>query len=406
MSGPLTGVRVLELCDDVAGAYAGLIVADEGANVIKVEPAAGDPLRHVESHAEGDSRLFQALNRGKQSVVVDLTNGRDSVLDRLLSSVDVFLVSVGAREREALKLRYEELNATHPRLIYVGITPFGEDATHAPDTKSPLVLQAFSGLMAAEGKSAADGTPAPIVSVDMPARAAGLFGALGIAGALLHRERTGRGQEVTLSQLASALFLQGGRAADIPPADAARDAGRARRVEMKANGLNFAEQMAARRAAAAAMSGSVFYRAFNTADGAVFLGALSRPLRDRARRAMRTNFLHRDDPAWDPQDAEFMARATEEAATIVAGFRELTTAQWLERCDAENVPAGDVVFPEDLAASAQAIANEYIVAVDGDESQRQAAATARFSRHEMTYRAAPRLGEHTDEVVSSLEQES
>lgn len=403
MSGPLDGVRVLELCDDVAGAYAGLIVADEGASVIKVEPVDGDPLRHVGSHQAGDSRLFQALNRGKQSVVVDLSNGQDEVLDRLLASVDVVLVSLSAAEREALAIRFEDLETTHPRLIYVSVTPFGEDTTHVTETKSPLVLQAFSGLMAAEGKSAPDGTPAPIVSVDMAARAAGIFGALGIAGALLHRERTGRGQQVMLSQLAAALYLQGGRAADIPPADAARDAGRARRLEMKANGLNFAEQMAARRAAAAAMSGSVFYRAFNTADGAVFLGALSRPLRDRARRAMRTNFLHRDDPAWDPQDAEFMARAAEEAAAIVAGFRDLTTAQWLERCDADNVPAGEVVFPEDLAASEQAIANEYIVSVEGAETQQQAASTARFSRHSPTYRAAPGLGADTSAVLASLD---
>ena len=175
---------------------------------------------------------------------------------------------------------------------------------------------------------------------------------------------------------------------------------------MKAAGMNFAEQMAARRAAAAAMSGSVFYRAFNTADGAVFLGALSRPLRDRARRAMRTDFLHRDAPDWDPQNAATMARMARASAAIVEGFRDLTTAEWLERCEAENVPAGEVVFPEDLSTDEQALANDYIVAVKGgtDESQRQVAATARFSRHPSPdFRQAPALGADTEIVLAALD---
>ena len=202
MTGPLDGVRVLEICDDLAGAYAGQIVADEGASVIKVEPPSGDPLRHVESFSADESRLFHSLNRGKQSVVIDLRAARDAVLDRLLASVDVLIVSIGEADRERLRIRFKDLEAAHPRLVYVSVTAFGEDTSHAPQTKSGLVLQAFSGLMAAEGKSEADGRPAPIVSTDMPARAAGLFAALGIAAALLHRERTGRGQEVTASQLA------------------------------------------------------------------------------------------------------------------------------------------------------------------------------------------------------------
>jgi crotonobetainyl-CoA:carnitine CoA-transferase CaiB-like acyl-CoA transferase len=267
-----------------------------------------------------------------------------------------------------------------------------------------LCLQAFSGLMAAEQKQLEDGAPAAIVSTDMVERAAGIFAALGVSAALLHRRRTGSGQAVKLSKLAVAGYLQGARTGDVPAADArVRNPARDRLLAIRAEGGSYAEQLTAR-AAIVAVPSQVFYRAYRTLDGAVFIGALSAPLRGRARRAMETDFLHRDDPNWDPEDPQFLAYCLAQQTEIEARFRSRTTEEWIARCEAEKVPVGEVVFPEDLADSEQAHANNLMVWVDHPTAGRQlqAAPCIRFRRHPKPEPAgAPTLGQHSADLLSS-----
>ena len=402
-AGPLHGIRVIELAHDLAGAFAGQILADQGAEVIKIEPPAGDPLRHLSPYADGESRLFQSLNRGKRSVVLDLgAAGAADLLRRLVTAADVVVTTWPAVELRTLALDEGAVRRDASQLVHVHVSALGRHGPWADAPMGPLCLQAFSGLMAAEGKRLADGAPAAIVSTDMVERASGIFAALGASAALYHRRRTGRGQAVQLCKLAVGLFLQGGRTGDVPAADdPLRNPARDRMIAIRAAGGSFTEQLAARGPIVNVPS-QVFYRAYNTRDGAVFIGALSAPLRARARRAMETGFLHRDDPAWNPDDPNYLAHCAAQQAEIEERFRSRTTAEWIARCEAENVPAGEVVFPEDLADSHQAHANALMLWVTHPTAgpELQAAPFIRFRRHPTPAPAgSPLLGEHRETIL-------
>jgi crotonobetainyl-CoA:carnitine CoA-transferase CaiB-like acyl-CoA transferase len=405
MQGPLRGVRVIELAQDLAGAFAGQILADQGAEVIKIEPPQGDPLRHCGAYAEGESRLFQSLNRGKRSVVLDLADTNShTALRRMVMAAHVLVTTFAAADLQTLGLQYHAIKDA-PRLVHAHVSALGEHGPWSVAPMGPLCLQAFSGLMATEGKRLEDGSPAAIVSTDMVARATGVFTALGVSAALLHRHRTGRGQAVKLSKLAVSLFLQGPRTGDVPAADdRVRNPARDRMLAIRAEGGSFAELLAARGPIVNVPS-QVFYRAYNTSDGAVFIGALSAPLRARARRAMETEFLHRDDPNWNPDDPDFLAYCAAQQAEIEERFRSRTTAEWIARCEAENVPAGEVAFPEDLAESEQAHANELMVWVDHPTAGRQlqAAPFIRFRRHaKPELSGSPTLGQDNADLTAPL----
>ncbi len=248
-----------------------------------------------------------------------------------------------------------------------------------------------------------DGAPAAIHSTDMIERAAGMFAALAVSAGLFQRRRTASGDTVRLSKLAVASYLQGGRTGDVPAADdRVRNPVRERMRAIRARGGSYGELRNAR-AAITKVPSQAFYRAYNTRDGAVFIGALSAPLRARARRAMETDFLHRDDPNWNPDDPAYLAYCVQCQAEIEARFRGRTTAEWIARCEAENVPAGEVVFPEDLADSEQAHSNGLMVWVEHPRAGRQlqAAPFIRFRRHAPPQpTGAPLLGSSNTATVT------
>lgn len=407
VEGPLNGVRVLELAEDLAGAFAGQIVADQGAEVIKVERPQGDPLRAYSGYAPGESKLFQSLNRGKKSVVIDVEDaaGRELVC-KLAARSDVVLTSLSRRTLGWLGVDYDSVRAGNEAVVYVELSAFGTHGPWAEHAGSDLVMQAFAGLMASENKRLDDGAPAAIRSTQMAARTAGICAALGVSSGLYYRRRTGKGQRIETSQLRTALAVQAGRTSTNPPADErTRTPGVERLKKARANHEGFDAIQQARTSMRAGV-GNIFYRAYQTSDGAVFIGALSRPLRDRARRALDTDFMARDDPDWDPSDPETQRQAEEAVRQVEERFRRHTTAEWEARCDAENVPVGEVVFPEDLADSEQARENHYVVEVQHESAgiQQHVAPFARFNAFPVPrIEGAPSLGRDTEAVLGELD---
>lgn len=407
VEGPLNGVRVLELAEDLAGAFAGQIVADQGAEVIKVERPQGDPLRTYSAYAPGESKLFQSLNRGKKSVVVDVEADRGrEVIRKIAARADVVLTSLTRPTLERIGADYESVRESNGEVVYVELSAFGTKGSWADRAGNDLVMQAYTGLMASENKRLADLAPAAIRSTQTPARTAAIIAALGVSTGLFHRERTGKGQHIETSQLVTALAVQAGRTSTNPPAD---ERNRTPGIERLRDAREAHEGFDAIQAARGSMRqvvGNIFYRAFQTKDGAVFIGALSQPLRARARRAMETEYLHRDDPNFDPTNPETVKYAQEQVALVEERFREYTTAEWEARCDAENVPVGEVVFPEDLAQSEQAKANHYILEVEHETAgtQLHVAPIARFNAFPVPkIEGAPSLGRDTDDVLKSLD---
>lgn len=407
-SGPYTGLRALEIAADVAGAYAGQIVADRGVDVIKIEPPQGDVLRHRDAYASGESKLFQWLNRNKRSVVLNLDDSEaQPIARRLVKTVDVVITTASEASLVAWRLDYDTLAIEHPQLIYVWATPFGRRGPWADRPANDLVMQAFAGLMASEGKLRQDGAPEPIRSTEMVAYTTGMTLALGVSTGLYHRAHTGEGQLIQTCQLTMALCMQTRHTVDNPAADVdTHKLARERLNMLRQQGGSFAELRQAR-AGVVFPPGNIFYRAFRTRDGAVFIGALSRPLRDKVRRALPTDFLGRDDPSFDAKDPAYLALAKTHEAEAEARLRQKSNAEWMAIFEREGIPSGEVVFPEDLAESEQARANHYVVEVEHETAGRQihVAPVAQFAKWPVpALKGAPSLGRDTQSCIRSLDR--
>ncbi len=160
VTGPLNGVRVLEFSLIMSAPVAGLNLSDFGADVIKVEPPGGEPGRHISAAVPGDGKVFQACNRGKRSLVVDLQQvGGREVIHRLIPSVDVVLLNYRPGVADRIGLGYQTLSNIRPDLIYAEIRGFGSTGPLADRPASDMVAQAYGGSVALSGKLGPDGSP-------------------------------------------------------------------------------------------------------------------------------------------------------------------------------------------------------------------------------------------------------
>jgi formyl-CoA transferase len=206
--GPLTGIRVLDLSSYIAGPHGASLLADLGADVIKVEPPHGDNLRQYPSSLEKESRAFLGTNRSKRGIALDLKKpGGLAVLVRLAEKADVLIHNFRPSVPRRLGIDYETLRTRNPRLIYCALTGYGESGPLKDKAGYDQVLQCMTGIAAFQS---ARGAP-EIVLGSVVDYYAGCMIASGVLAALFHRERTGEGQHVGVSLLASALAMQSGR---------------------------------------------------------------------------------------------------------------------------------------------------------------------------------------------------
>lgn len=201
MSGPLTGLRVLDLSRVLAGPYCAMLLGDMGADVVKVEPPGGDDTRQWgPPFAEGESAYYLSCNRNKRSLVLDLrAEAGQEVLQRLAATADVLIENFKGGTMERWGLGYEAvLRPRNPRLVYCSISGFGRTGPYAHLPGYDFVIQAMGGLMAITGQP--DGEPLK-VGVAISDLTTGMMASFGITAALLWRDRTGEGQRVDLSLL-------------------------------------------------------------------------------------------------------------------------------------------------------------------------------------------------------------
>ncbi|MER5946818.1 CoA transferase [Streptomyces sp. NPDC001904] len=202
----LQGLRVLDLSRVLAGPYCTSLLADLGADVVKVEPPAGDDARHLGPFRDGESVYFAQLNRGKRSIVLDLKNPDDhATLLRLAERADVLVENYRPGVAERLGIDHATLAAVNPRLVYASISGFGQSGPMRAHPAYDLIVQAMSGLMAGTGTP--DGPPTR-VGESVGDLIAGLFASWAVGAALFDRERTGRGRHVDVAMLDSLVSLQ------------------------------------------------------------------------------------------------------------------------------------------------------------------------------------------------------
>ncbi|MBZ5601433.1 MAG: CoA transferase [Acidobacteriia bacterium] len=220
VTGPLGGIVVLDLSGYIAGPYGCTLLADLGAEVIKIEPPAGDQLRHYPSTLPNESRAFLGTNRGKRGIVLDLKQPEGlEILHRLVKTADVFVHNFRPSVPPRLGIDYDRLKQINPRLIYCGLTGFGQNGPFKDKAGYDQVLQSMTGICSSQAD------PPEIVYGSVVDFYAAALLAYGVAAALYHRERTGEGQSIGASLLQAALAMQSGRFiwAEGEPRDVNRD---------------------------------------------------------------------------------------------------------------------------------------------------------------------------------------
>jgi crotonobetainyl-CoA:carnitine CoA-transferase CaiB-like acyl-CoA transferase len=227
--GPLSGIRVLDLSAYIAGPYGCTLLADQGADVIKIEPPDGDNLRKYPSTLDSESRAFLGVNRSKLGLVLDLKQAEGlAMLMRLVRTADVLVHNFRPSVPRRLGIDFDQLKQINPRLIYCAVTGYGESGPLKDNAGYDQVLQTRTGMCAMQGPQ--DGQPHILYGSVVDYYAAALV-ASGVASALYERERSGLGQYVGVSLLRSALTMQSARL--IWAKDEPRDVGR----DMRSGGI-------------------------------------------------------------------------------------------------------------------------------------------------------------------------
>ena len=376
-AGALAGIRVVELAHIMAGPVCGRMLADMGADVVKVEaPGGGDPTRAlVPLEGVDTSGAFVMMNRGKRGVVVDLKGeGGRGVARRMLARCDVVIENFRTGVMEGLGLGYETLRAANPGLVYCQITGFGRTGPLADHGGFDLIAQGMTGLISVTG----EGPGRPPVKCGPPLTdiTAGILGAMGVVAALYARERTGVGQRVDTS------LHEAGLAQTFWQSAVALATGES------PGPLGSAHPLAAP------------YEALPTADGWITVGGWNQVNWLRLLDALGLEGL-----AGDPRFATNAARMKNLEALREVLARRLGTAPsetWLRRLAAAGVPAGPVLNIVEALRHPQTVAREMVVTVEqGAEAVETLGMPVKMSgTPKAVARGAPAMGEHTEEVLA------
>jgi crotonobetainyl-CoA:carnitine CoA-transferase CaiB-like acyl-CoA transferase len=405
-TGPLAGIKVLEFSEIIAAPFGGMMLSDMGADVIKVEPPAGDPWRGYQPLGMREGRGYISLNRGKRGITLDLTarEGRE-IAQRLSAQSDVVIINYRPDVAAKLGIDYPTLSAANPRLIYCDNTAFGRRGPFSHRPGYDLIAQAVTGLMSVEGKQE-NGVPLvnTLPSADL---STGIAIAWGICAALYARERRGHGQCISTTLMASALAIQNTRFMSIEATDSEQRADALDRVHaMRQQGGAYKDQVEVM-AGVRPVVGNIYYRCYKTADGFVAVGCLSNPLRRKLLGAIGLDDwrVGRPPEDADPNDPEVQAFGEDLVARAEAIFIARTTEEWLRVLDGAGVPAGPLKFTEELLEDPQVLENDFVTMVDHPimGPVRMHGPMIQMSETPLEVQGpSPTLGEHTDDVLREL----
>ncbi|MGF1445991.1 MAG: CaiB/BaiF CoA transferase family protein [Pikeienuella sp.] len=377
--GPLAGLKVVELAHIMAGPVCGLMLADMGADVVKVEKPAGDDTRRmVPPMIAGESAAYMMMNRGKRGIAFDLKQARArEALGRLLDRADIVVENYRLGTMAKLGLSWEVLSARNPGLIQVEISGFGRTGPYADRGGFDLIAQGMSGLMAITGE--APGRPPVKVGAPVSDITAGILGAMGACAALEHRRQTGRGQRVDTSLFEAAITHTYWQSA------IAFATGHSPGAMGSAHPLNAP------------------YQAFETADGWICVGAANQANWERLIALIGAEALGAD-PRF-ATNADRMAHRGALETALNAIFRERSTADWLALLADGGMPAGPVNAIDEMHADPQTRAREMVVAVDHPVAGQveTLGLPVKFSDSPGAVAGpAPVLGQHTRQVLAEL----
>ena len=376
MPGPLDGYRVVDVTQMLSGPMATMILGDQGADVIKVEPPKSGDLTRAFSKS-GITGMFAMINRSKRSVAINLkTAAGVKLIKQLVSQADVFVQNFRPGTVERMGIDEEALRAIKPDLIYVSISGFGESGPYIKKRVYDPVIQALSGLTDVQ-RDRDTGKP-HMMRLVIPDKVTSLTAAQAITAALLSRERTGKGQHVRLAMLdavVSFVWPEGMADQTIVKETSHKSSDSDQRPEL----------------------------IFETTDGFITAGAMSNKEWEGLVRAL-------EQPQWleDPRfqtPADRMKHAPHRLELMSQVIRTRSTDEWINRLDAEEVPCAPVLRRDEVRHNEQVIANNLIVESEHPHvgRTRMPRPPARFTETPAELRIhAPALGEHTESVLKEF----
>ena len=379
MSGPLAGVKVLELAQIMAGPTCGLMLADLGADVIKVErvPGGDDTRRMDRPSVNGESASFMAMNRNKRGIALNLKlPAAQDALKRMAARADVVTENYRKGTMEKLGLDYEALRAVNPAIIYCSISGYGRTGPYADKGGYDLIAQGMSGLMSVTGEPARSPAKSggPVCDIN-----AGLLGALGVVCAYVHRLKTGEGQLVDTSLFEAGIQQMYWQAA-----------------------IYFATGEVPGPTGSAHIL-SAPYQAFRASDGWLNIGGANQANWERMCRVLgASDWL--EDPRFR-SNAERMKNLEALAEVMNARLKHRKVDELIKALEAEGVPCGRINSIADVAADPQALAREMVVELEHPRAGRTRALglPVKLSRTPgKVSRPAPVLGQHTREVLGEF----
>ena len=395
MSLPLAGVRVVEYAQYVAGPLCGVLLVDLGADVVKVEPPAGDAYRYVMPVAPGVGRYFVPLNRGKRSAVLDLKteDGRRSS-ERLLASADVVLHNFPPERARGFGLGWDDVHAAHPAVVVGLVSSYGPVGPLAGAPAYDLVAQARAGLLTAHA-SPGDRVPVRAGGIPMADLTAGFLLATGVLAALVRSRESGMGELVEISLLAAAMAVQLQDLVWLPGEAEERKARPADRAQLEARAAEIAGGVAM----------NPYYRCFEAADGFLAVACLNLAQRRAFLALFGLDDATIEAPDVVPDDPTVLAAKEGVTAEIERAIAACSTAEWLEWLESAGVPCSVVQARESVYADPQVVAAGLIgeVAQPGLGSVRLLAPFVRVGDTARDPTAAPGLGADTESVLGELE---
>jgi len=374
----LDGVRIVEICNVAAGPFCGMLLADMGADVVKIEhPEGGDTLRSWPPISEGFSENFASLNRNKRSVALNLKNATHlEVAKSLMGEADVVIENNRPGVMDRLGLGYDTISAINPRLLYCSISAYGQTGPRAQEGGFDLTMQAMSGIMSVTGE--AGGAPVKC-GVPLADFSAGLYAAFAIAAELRHVQRTGNGTHIDISMLGATLGIAALQTSEY--FGSGRDP-----VKL-----------------GSAHPRNAPYQVFRCRDGHFGMAAGNNSLWASVCRVMgHVEWL--DDPRFDtPSERARYQDALREM--LEQDFQSKDASHWLERFRAAGVPCAPINSYSDVLADPQVEHMEWVqpVTLPNGVKTRTFGSPIRLSgRNLPVRRPPPALGEHTQEVIADL----
>ena len=406
MTGALDGVKVVELAQALAVPFAGILLAEMGAEVVKIEPPAGDGIRWtMEPIVPGESKGYTLINRGKRSICLDITREEARpVLERLAKWADVVMVSMKPSDLPRYALTYEHFREWNPRLVFLEHAPLGKKGPFGSEPGYDVIVQGMSATAVLTARERG-GVPVNIRPAfnDM---GTGAFSALGVVAALRHRDATGEGQRIETSLLGTAMALGNQLlswfGATDPPVE---EAYRADIAEARQAGADFETQRQVwEHHYLRGGFANIYFRHYRTADGFISVGCLS-PMLNARFRAVTGIHDPRSDEGFQLGTPAAMERLQQLVDECEALFASKTTAEWLATLRAGKVPCGPLNFPPDVFTDPQLVENEFVIELEHPligpyrtfgPVIKMDATPPQIRRH------PPLLDEHTDEVLQEL----